>query len=61
MQKNSKLDVEELIRATHKIYENKYDNPILKEEQKIQVEKFVINSSNRLCSKVLKKINVGFL
>lgn len=61
MQNNSKLDVESLVRATQRIYESKYENPVLKENQIENVEKFVINSSNSLCSKIIKKINLEIL
>ena len=61
MQNNSKLDVESLVRATQRIYESKYENPVLKENQIENVEKFVINSSNSLCSRIVKKINLEIL
>ena len=61
MQNNSKLDVESLVRATQRIYESKYENPVLKENQIENVEKFVINSSNSLCSRLVKKINLELL
>ncbi len=61
MQNNSKLDVESLVRATQRIYESKYENPVLKEDQIKNVEKFVINSSNSLCSRIVKKINLEIL
>ena len=61
MQNNSKLDVESLVRATLRIYESKYENPVLKEDQIENVEKFVINSSNSLCSRIIKKINLETL
>ncbi|EMH80239.1 hypothetical protein HIMB114_00006270 [alpha proteobacterium HIMB114] len=61
MQNNSKLDVESLVRATQRIYESKYENPVLKENQIENVEKFVINSSNSLCSRIIKKINLEIL
>ena len=61
MQNNSKLDVESLVRATQRIYESKYENPALKEDQIENVEKFVINSSNSLCSRIIKKINLEIL
>lgn len=61
MQNNSKLDVESLVRATQRIYESKYENPVLRENQIENVEKFVINSSNSLCSRIIKKINLETL
>lgn len=61
MQNNSKLDVESLIRATQRIYESKYENPVLKENQIENLEKFVINSSNNLCRRIIKKINLEIL
>lgn len=61
MQNNSKLDVESLVRATQRIYESKYENPVLRENQIENVEKFVINSSNSLCSRIVKKINLEIL
>ena len=61
MQNNRKLDVESLVRATQRIYESKYENPVLRESQIENVEKFVINSSNSLCSRIIKKINLETL
>lgn len=61
MQNNSKVGVEELIKATNRVYESRYENPTLEDEQINNVEKFVIDTSNNLCSKIIKKINIGLL
>jgi hypothetical protein len=61
MQNNSKVDVEELIKATNRVYESRYENPTLEDEQIDNVEKFVTDTSNNLCSKIIKKINIGLL
>ena len=69
MQNNSKVDVEDLIKATQRVYESRYENPnesryenpILQKEQIDHVEKFVIDSSNQLCAKIIKKLNLGLL
>ncbi len=61
MQKNSKVGVEELIKATNRVYETRYENPTLEDEQINSVEKFVTDTSNNLCSKIIKKINIGLL
>ena len=58
MQNNSKVDVEDLIKATQRVYESRYENPILQIDQINHVEKFVINSSNQLCAKIIKKLNL---
>lgn len=61
MQNNSKVGVEELIKATNRVYESRYENPTLEDEQINNVEKFVTATSNNLCSKIIKKINIGLL
>jgi len=61
MQNNSKLDVEGLIKATQRVYESRYENPTLQKDQIDYVEKFVIESSNQLCAKIIKKVNLGLL
>jgi len=61
MQNNSKVGVEELIKATNRVYESRYENPTLEDEQINSVEKFVTDTSNNLCSKIIKKINIGLL
>ena len=61
MQNNSKVGVEELIKATNRVYESRYENPTLENEQINNVEKFVTDTSNNLCSKIIKKINIGLL
>jgi len=61
MQNNSKLDVEGLIKATQRVYESRYENPTLQKDQIDYVEKFVIESSNQLCVKIMKKVNLGLL
>jgi hypothetical protein len=61
MQNNSKVGVEELIKATNRVYESRYENPTLEDEQIDNVEKFVTDTSNNLCSKIIKKINIGLL
>jgi hypothetical protein len=61
MQNNSKVGVEELIKATNRVYESRYENPTLQDEQIDNVEKFVTDTSNNLCSKIIKKINIGLL
>ncbi|MCI5054119.1 MAG: hypothetical protein MRY23_04820 [Pelagibacteraceae bacterium] len=61
MQNNSKLDVEDLIKATQRVYESRYENPTLQKDQIDYVEKFVIESSNQLCAKIMKKVNLGLL
>jgi replicative DNA helicase len=61
MQNNSKVDVEELIKATNRVYESRYENPTIEDEQIDNVEKFVTDTSNNLCSKIIKKINIGLL
>jgi hypothetical protein len=61
MQNNSKVGVEELIKATNRVYESRYENPTLEDEQINNVEKFVTDTSNNLCSKIIKKINIGLL
>lgn len=61
MQNNSKVDVEDLIKATQRVYESRYENPVLQKDQINHVEKFVINSSNQLCAKIIKKLNLGLL
>lgn len=61
MQNNSKVGVEELIKATNRVYESRYENPTLEDKQIKNVEKFVTDTSNNLCSKIIKKINIGLL
>ncbi|MDB3873423.1 hypothetical protein N9317_05180 [Pelagibacteraceae bacterium] len=61
MQNNSKVGVEELIKATNRVYDSRYENPTLEDEQINSVEKFVTDTSNNLCSKIIKKINIGLL
>jgi hypothetical protein len=61
MQNNSKVGVEELIKATNRVYESRYENPTLEDEQINNVEKFVTDASNNLCSKIIKKIKIGLL
>jgi len=61
MQNNSKVGVELLIKATNRVYESRYENPTLEDEQINSVEKFVTDTSNNLCSKIIKKINIGLL
>jgi replicative DNA helicase len=61
MQNNSKVGVEELIKATNRVYESRYENPTIEDEQIDNVEKFVTDTSNNLCSKIIKKINIGLL
>jgi len=61
MQNNSKVGVEELIKATNRVYESRYENPTLEDEQINSIEKFVTDTSNNLCSKIIKKINIGLL
>ena len=61
MQNNSKVGVEELIKATNRVYESRYENPTLEDEQINNVEKFVTDTSNNLCSKIIKKLNIGLL
>ena len=61
MQNNSKVGVEELIKATNRVYESRYENPTLEDEQINNVEKFVTDTLNNLCSKIIKKINIGLL
>lgn len=61
MQNNSKVGVEELIKATNRVYESRYENPTLEDEQINNVEKFVTDTSNNLCSKIIKRINIGLL
>ena len=61
MQNNSKVGVEELIKAINRVYDSRYENPTLEDEQINNVEKFVTDTSNNLCSKIIKKINIGLL
>lgn len=61
MQNNSKVDVRNLVRATQKIYESRYENPVLEKNQTYHIEQFVVDTSNQLCAKMFKKIKLGLL
>lgn len=61
MQKNSIVDVEDLLKATDRIYNSVYENPTLNNQQMKDIDQFVLNNTNQLCSNIIKKINLELL
>lgn len=61
MQKNSIVDVEDLLKATDRIYNSVYENPMLNNQQMKDIDQFVLNNTNQLCSNIIKKINLELL
>jgi len=61
MQKNRGIGVEDLLKATDRIYHSIYENPKFNENQINMVDEFVTNTTNQLNKKILKKINLEFI
>ena len=61
MQKNRGIGVEDLLKATNRIYNSIYENPKFNEQQINTVDEFVTNTTNQINEKIIKRINLEFI
>lgn len=61
MQKNRGIGVEDLLKATNRIYHSIYENPNFNEQQINTVDEFVTKTTNQINEKIIKRINLEFI